>query len=130
LIVSALIELEDAMRTVLIAAVLLVGCGGPVVCKDRSGSYTLTHSRRSGDCGEIPELVIAPGGEASDCTGEPVFSEDNCEVTMNTICGPTKATGKVTWNADGTEGSGVMQYTYKEGADYCIGTYDVRYRQL
>jgi hypothetical protein len=112
---------------------LVAGCG-PMVCKDRSGTYTMSTTRRTGDCGNLGETVVQVGGGGSgSCSGGSTASEDNCEITVNTTCkdaeGSLTSRGKVTWNADGTEGSGVLELVFT-GADACQGTYDVRYRKL
>lgn len=136
------------MRTtifLLLAAV--AGCSsestGDGTCAERSGSYVVAFKMRSGDCGNLPEVVInVSGGDAGSvasdqqCTGSPGDTRA-CVATSDTTCtnaktGYTMTTrGQVRWNADASNGSGTLEFigVLKSGANDCRGTYDVTYRR-
>lgn len=113
------------MRLILIGVALaLAGCGG--VCKERSGTYTVRYTARTGNCGSIGEVVITLPSTGGGCTGPVTISEDRCEVTSDIVCSGISQRGKLTWNADSSRGDGVFELS--DGS--CQGTYDVRYTKL
>lgn len=132
--------------SVLIALLFVSSCGSsgsddPGVCSQRSGTYRIAYTERSGNCGAIPEQMgtfdAQPTTPPPPCTsGEIRYSADNCEVTnINIVCpedavapGATSTTnGKYTWNADGSRGVGEMTIMLKEssGLGICQSSYNV-----
>ncbi len=129
---------KAATPSVLAAAILSAACTSTVEserpsgpCADRSGSYVVRITQRSGTCandGDTTEAIVnfdATTQQAleSSCTGESTPSEDNCSIQFTIKCarddlGPgwtTHETGKSTWNEDGSEGAGTAQLTLFRG---------------
>lgn len=129
----------ERMRLILLLVAMTMGCAtqtGP--CADRSGSYVVDFSTRSGNCGPQNEGVVNLGatGAPSTCMDNSQASTDNCAVDFNVTCpfnaGQTvEETGQVTWNTDGSSGSGTIQLTLRDslGDILCEGTYDVNYKR-
>lgn len=114
------------------------GSSGP--CAQRSGTYRLNFTERTGTCGAIPEQITTidsePTAPDAPCTGEIRYSMDNCEVTLvnivcpqNTIAAGDTSTenGKVTWSQDGASGNGQEQLVVKTstGQIQCQSSYDL-----
>lgn len=130
------------VMTKLLAAVLtcifVAGCGASGPCSKRSGTYRIAYKTRSGNCGEIPEIIttvddstVTPAG----CTGNLNFSADNCRATLASYTCPTETNGKlktdgtVDWSRDGRSASGIVQMTLSDagGSTLCSGSYDLTY---
>ena len=116
-----------------------VGTGhGP--CAQRSGSFLMQYTRRTGSCGDIAETISnvpqQPTGPVAPCTGSISYSADNCEVTYDNTC-PTDAivkggsgsvTGHSKWSVDGAYGEATESLAFfnADKAAICAGTYDVK----
>jgi len=104
----------------------LAACSGGGPCKDRSGTYDVTYTPRSGNCGSIPKQTVTLGGDAgattTACSAKVNVSSDDCAITTDVTCPDgTTSHGAITWDADGAKASGTFQLT----APVCSGTYDV-----
>ena len=124
----------------LVVAVLAVGCGGgdeegdgSGQCMERGGSYRMTYSYRTGDCGELGEFIVSPS-DASDpsCSSDATTSADGCKVSAVNSCTNPDGTvfqGRlvVTWSEDASSGSGTadIRLSDQSGAYLCQGTYGV-----
>jgi hypothetical protein len=136
-------------RETIVAYVVLVGCGavlgacsssgssGP--CVDRSGTYAITFTPISGNCGAVGTVVdvITPGqGTSNSCTGSDTAPADNCTVTLSQWACPTSAggtlveTGDAHWSEDGSTATGILEITVtlSDGLT-CSGSYNVKYQR-
>lgn len=114
----------------------------PVVCADRTGTYKLSFLYESGNCGDlgatIQTLERQPTADdiiAMGCSGQLVYSVDNCEVTdVDLKCPITGGTstfnGKYYWNVDGSQGSGEVSIEIALGSTLCFGTYHATMSRL
>ena len=141
---------KAAAPTVLATGLLNAACTSTVdparpsgPCADRSGSYVVRITQRSGTCGndgESTEGIVnidATTQQALEdkCTGESTPSEDNCSIQFTATCArddlghgwKTHETGKSTWNQDGSEGSGTAQLTVfrGDGIQECRSTLNI-----
>lgn len=108
--------------------------GGP--CTNHTGTYSVTFSRRDGNCGDIPEQVIVISGPSAvpqGCTGSVRTSADGCDVTYDVTCpvkgGTLTERGSGSWSNDGSSGHATEQVILNASVS-CSGTYDVTYRKL
>lgn len=117
------------------------GADGP--CVERSGSYIVRFTQRSGTCGtdgEVAESVVnvddtTKQAVADNCTGDIINAEDNCSVQVTITCkrddlgrGWTALErGKVTWSRDGSSASGTEQLSIfrGDGIQECTSVMDV-----
>lgn len=119
------------------------GDDGP--CDQRSGTYRVVYTERSGNCGALTEQIVTidaqPTAPDAPCTGEIRYSADNCEVTnVNVICPePGIATGaysvqngKYTWSTSGSSGGGSVTFRVYDGDDalLCQSTYSVSAQRI
>ncbi len=114
--------------------VLLSGCGGSGVCKQRSGSGTIVWTVKTGNCGGLPNTVITSMQATAPtypCTGTVTYSDDNCEQTVDQTCPVAggnfmRQTGSATFSEGGAGGDGTYQLLMTDGlgATVCQGTYD------
>ncbi|MEZ4376225.1 MAG: hypothetical protein R3B07_35805 [Polyangiaceae bacterium] len=117
--------------------------GGP--CAQRSGTYRIVYTERSGNCGALTETIgtidAQPTAPPAPCTGEIRYSEDNCEVTNVNITCPEPAVstgaysiqnGKYSWSTDGSSGSGSLNLKVYDGNDalLCQSTYSASAQRL
>ena len=118
----------------------LVGSGHGT-CQTRKGTYVASYAPRSGTCGPNPDRLlqvdqtVAPAsdaGAATGCTGPGESqSADNCEVDYDNKCpqptGSAEVSGHSKWNAEGTYGTAVEQWTVfgAAGNVMCMSIYDV-----
>jgi hypothetical protein len=132
-----------ALATTLLAP---LGCSsapsGP--CAPRSGTYSITFTRRDGDCGEIAEniQVFEQGTPTTNptlppnCSGALQNSTDNCATRFDVTCVLSNGArlterGSGTWATDGSSGDSVEQVIVRApDGSACSGTYDVRYRRI
>ena len=119
-----------------------VGSGNGA-CAQRSGTYLSSFVTRSGNCGDIPELVVVVPKQPTDpgpgCTGAITYSGDNCQVTIDTRCpgtgtnskGHAAVAGLAKWSTDGSLGTGTetLTLTTEDGTMVCVGTYDFMQRR-
>ena len=119
---------------------VVMGCGSGD-CAQRSGTYSVKYSTRSGNCGAISESVFSrstqPTSPEPPCTGTIEYSTNNCEVTVNQTCPGTGTstitmTGVAKWNALGTSATGVFEFSVASSvpSEVCRGTYDAVYTKL
>jgi hypothetical protein len=108
-------------------------------CAQRSGSYLMKYTERSGTCGKGVENVVnitsQPTTVDPPCSGSISYSADNCEVSYSTTCpndgavkgGELTITGKSKWNKDATSGTATETWTLRnpDKTTLCLGTYDV-----
>jgi len=133
------------MRT--LCLLLLAACSGtgaakPTHCVDRSGSYRVTWTERSGDCGPISEQVIVldpmtVNQVTTACKGTITTTGDNCSVTSDLVC--TLPSGTVSenratihWSEDSSIGGGIVQLVLRADSNGpgCNSTYDESYTRL
>jgi hypothetical protein len=131
-----------ALAFVMVVAGCGPGASGP--CAQRSGTYRLDFSERTGDCGPQSESIVTIAGEPvapdSPCMGQILYSTDNCNVTeVNVACpdsavaGSTLVTnGKTSWSTDGASGGGqtVITLIDASGVYLCSSSYDVTATRL
>jgi len=124
-----------------IAIAVLAGCTHTVVdlsnCANRVGTYRLTFTARSGDCGAISEQIASlndtkPIMVVPMCAAQESISNDHCAVTAEIMCatmsgGMEHDVGVVRWSHDASSATGTVQITVtdKAGAQVCDGTYDL-----
>lgn len=132
------------MRKTLIASVLaLCACasaGGNSTgqCAQRAGTYRQSLRQLTGNCGQVPDVIQTVDHQPTDadlraagCSGQVLYSPDNCEVTNVAVrCPVTGGTvtqdGKFYWNADGSRGEGELALNVQAGTyGSCYGTYHV-----
>lgn len=143
---------KATVPSMLAAGILSAACTSTVEpaqpsgpCADRSGSYVVRITQRSGTCGDDGDSsegivnIDATTQQAleSSCTGESTPSDDNCSIQFNITCAredlgrgwTTRETGKSTWNQGGSEGSGTAQVTiYRgDGIQECRSTVNITY---
>lgn len=144
------------LKAAVVAVVALVGCGGGTEgatnttggglggvggCVQRSGTYRINMTARSGNCGTSAEYVESlssqPTDVAAPCSGTIQYSNDNCAVTTDVTCPAEndtilRTTGKVTWSQNAGQGSGIVSLLLKNssGTTVCQGTYDAVYTRL
>ncbi len=58
---------------------------------DRTGTYSITYSERSGDCGTITEMLVrlypeAGVGEECSLTAPDAWSENDCKLERSLVC--------------------------------------------
>jgi hypothetical protein len=126
----------------LMGALVIAGCSaedpsGP--CSNRVGSYVISYTAKSGDCGDLGEGIVQISNNtpstAPNCTGGAwAATEENCKTTGSTTC--TTADGvRITqkgachWVEDASSGSCEVQVIFVGGGLDCSGLYDVRYRR-
>lgn len=137
--------------SLLVVAVGMVACGnsdsdptdtGGATCDQRSGTFVVTYTADSGNCGAIPQstavLDAQPTTATAPCTGALSYSADNCMVTLQQSC-PVDAVGSnvktiteagdAHWSVDGTTGTATLEITGLDasGALLCSGEYTVAY---
>lgn len=125
-----------------VSVVGLVGCGQSGPCKARTGNtYRVNFDRRDGNCGDLPEQVVVlddttPPGDLG-CSGTRTLSEDRCEATSNQLTCPTpdgygRFTGTLSWNTEGSSGTGTLSFSVLDSgmSVICQGTYDATYTKL
>jgi hypothetical protein len=127
--------------SVALLAILAAGCTHTVVdisnCANRVGTYRLTYTYRTGDCGAIPEQ-IGPLNDALPATVDPncaalqTISNDHCAVNVDLTClemsgGKSHSVAIIRWSHDAASGTGSAQITAtdKNGAFLCSGSYDL-----
>jgi len=112
---------------------VLAGCGGATgPCELRIGTYRASYTLRSGNCGEIPDVVVEsdgvtvpPGCEVTESTN----SEDMCSGTISAVCPGDPGVDiymdlSGSWDQPGDHGSGTVEYLVAvNGYVYCEGTY-------
>ncbi len=114
--------------------VLISGCASaaaspsePVACKrsDRHGTYLVSFSIVSGNCGAIPATLVNSDDAGNACAATSVsWSEGDCKLESAVNCNGSHAVGVVTQrSADGS----YLDGTFSMQTTTCIGTYDVRY---
>ena|SRR5687767_2291837 len=116
----------------------------PSECAERVGTYSNISRVRSGDCGEISEILETvdrqPTEVESPCTGTIDYAPDNCTVVTEATC-PAEDLGPgwtstflmhAKWNQSGSRGEAVLQVSVDDdsGANVCFGTYDVEVTRL
>ncbi len=104
----------------------------PTVCNrsDRHGVYSVEYTRKSGDCGTVPTMLINfddPKLTAGCTESGTTWSEGNCKLSTTATCADSQATAVTTQETDdGSILDGV--FTFNLGGDAsCTGTYNVRY---
>jgi predicted ThiF/HesA family dinucleotide-utilizing enzyme len=122
----------------------LLGCsssGSQGPCKARSGTYAITFTQQSGNCGAIAESVatlpLPASSSATACTGTVTASSDECTTMTNGLTCPTndaamtsvRENGTVHWSTDGASGSGTLEVEVLDssGQIQCAGAYGVNY---
>ncbi len=122
-----------------------VGCGAdePKSCEPAKGTYHVTLTERSGDCGGDFELVVEVGGDQAGegCTGTQSVTDNGCSVESNLSCiaedgagrpfGIVEITSVVSQvnNGNTLEGTASFRITGDAGI-LCTGTYDLTYEKL
>ncbi len=117
---------------------------GPIseTCVQRQGTYRVQYQERSGDCGPMTEQMVTMNGQpetpGDSCTGEILYSADNCEVANVNVKCPVEDVGemvfnaKMDWSLDGSTGQGeqnvILYDTY--GEFVCQSSYDVAIKRL
>jgi hypothetical protein len=121
--------------------VLMVGCGRSGPCKERSGTYSVKHEQRSGNCGAISEYIVNVDQPApsSQCVFGGGYSADQCDGDMTSTCpndnpatGSNKWVTSLTWNEDASHATGVVDLviTGTNGHGSCHSTYDLTYSRI
>lgn len=129
----------DEVMLVALASVALAATGCCGECDQREGTYELRYTETSGTCGDIPNQVFTierqPTEIVAPCTGEIVYSADNCEVTnVDVTCPETGvaadafsvSNGKYLWDCDAGAGEGTANLRVSDSVGIlCQSSYDV-----
>jgi hypothetical protein len=101
---------------------------------ERLGTYRLTFTLESGDCGEIPSQLVSlnpgPGGPGTGCVlHSERFSDGDCTIERDETCpssaGPVHAIGVSRQETqNGSELAGTMSFSIG-GSAGCTGTYAI-----
>lgn len=136
------------MKKFIFLVLVLVGCGSQeskpatasdnVQCAQRFGSYEVDFDEKSGNCGEIPDVVITMTNTSyGSCVGTVNNSANMCQVNLNICCDAGNGyvlcqNGQANWSPDATSGEATlyMELIDPYGFIECSGTYEVDYNQL
>jgi hypothetical protein len=142
-----------ATSALVLALAFNAGCTSTVApassgpCVDRSGSYILRVTQRSGTCGndgDVAESVVnidatAQQAFSANCTDDSTVTADNCSIQFTTTCKredlgrgwTTQERGKSTWTPDGAHGSATAQLTVLRGDGIleCTSTVDITWER-
>jgi len=127
----------------------MAGCGGSDEgssgpCEPLNGSFRVTFTTRSGNCGQIPEMIVQSNGGAGDSVPsgcrQDVWtrSADSCRLDYDQTCsipstgGTIREVGVSHGSVDGASMTATEQMTVTNsaGAIQCLGTYELSYTRL
>jgi hypothetical protein len=116
-----------------------------VECLRAGETYRVQSEEIDGDCGAVPDQIVniserqtqstAPV-EGWDCEAGPADRTDECTNYFDRTChtpedADVRQTGKLSFKADGSGGSGTMMVTLKHGGSFiCASSYHVTYSLL
>jgi hypothetical protein len=121
--------------------VCLASCGGGPECDkdDRHGTYLLTYTELSGNCGPVGPVVVQMGGAGgSGCVSfHAEYSDDQCTLDSDTQCSlngqSVRVIGTTTQEDDEADlitGTASFNITEQGSGDpICYSTYDLRYER-
>lgn len=105
-------------------------------CAAPEGSYLIQMSERAnGTCGDLPEVIVTVGGEASggsggasDCEYHSTWSENGCRLMLDYTCETSPGVlytqkGTLTWNASGSRATGIVNVSLR-GDLSCFSAYN------
>ena len=127
------------MRIFLISSCLLslVACGSkPEQChRPSSGTYLVQFKEKSGNCGEIPDLVTQLTDDPGCTYALNSFSEDGCRNDVDVTCRDgqeiTRLVGYLEQQDEyGSELEGVATFYMSSPSFSCTSTYELKYERL